>query len=216
MNYLKYKASILLEELDPALPGTRLMNRIEELYEESVAIKNEIIRANLRLVVSLAKRYVSAAQGLYDLISDGNVTLMRAVEKFDFSRGNKFSTYATWAVIKNYARSVADDSRRRRRFRSGYDEMLPDTEDGRSDKHEQEAAQIQRVSHVQGILDRLDERERQVVTSRFGLTRGQEPQTLKQVGDAIGISKERARQIQCRAMSKLRTAAEEDRIECPV
>ena len=217
MNYLKYKASRLLVELDPAqrpslpaaLPGTRLMNRIEKLYEESVAIKNEIIRANLRLVVSLAKRYVSATQSLYDLISDGNVTLMRAVEKFDFARGNKFSTYATWAMIKNYARSAADDSRRRQRFRSGYDEMLLDTEDQRSNADGQEAAQLQRENQVKRILLRLDPREQKVITHRFGLSRGQEPLTLKEVGSLLGVSKERARQIETRAMGKLRDAVHE-------
>ncbi len=210
MNYLKYKASRLLVELDPAMPGIRLMNRIEKLYEESVAIKNEVIRANLRLVVSLAKRYVSATQSLYDLISDGNVTLMRAVEKFDFARGNKFSTYATWAMIKNYARSVADDSRRRQRFRSGYDEMLLDTKDERSDKDVQEASQLQRENQVKRILLRLDPREQKVITHRFGLSRGQEPLTLKEVGALLGVSKERARQIETRAMGKLRGAVHEE------
>ena len=63
------------------------------------------------------------------------------------------------------------------------------------------------------LLDRLDQRERQIVTSRYGLTRGQEPLTLEQVGTAMGVTKERIRQIQCRAMNKLRKAAEEDRIE---
>ena len=91
--------------------------------------------------------------------------------------------------------------------------MLSTVEDRRTDRYEQESAQSQRESHVQGILNRLDERERQIVSSRFGLTRGQEPLTLKQVGAAIGVTKERVRQIQYRAMSKLRMAAEEDRIE---
>jgi RNA polymerase primary sigma factor/RNA polymerase sigma factor len=91
--------------------------------------------------------------------------------------------------------------------------MFDTVEDVRGDHHEQESAQSLRESRVQGILTRLDQRERQIVTSRFGLARGQEPQTLRQVGAAMGVTKERVRQIQCRAMSKLRTAAEEDRIE---
>jgi RNA polymerase primary sigma factor/RNA polymerase sigma factor len=83
----------------------------------------------------------------------------------------------------------------------------------RANHYEQESAQIQRESHVQGILTRLDGREREIVTSRFGLTRGREPLTLKEVGAAMGITKERVRQLQFRATGKLRRAAEEDRIE---
>ena len=117
--------------------------------------------------------------------------------------------------MKNFARTIPDVLRHRGRFRTSHSEMFSTVEDARADHYEQESAQIQRESQVQGILKRLDERERQIVTSRFGLTRGQEPLTLKQVGAAMGVTKERVRQIQCRAMSKLRKAAEEDRIERP-
>ena len=82
--------------------------------------------------------------------------------------------------------------------------MFSTVEDARADQYEQESAQIQRESHVEGILKRLDERERQIVASRFGLTRGQEPLTLKQVGAAMGVTKERVRQIQSRAIGKLK------------
>ena len=81
------------------------MGQIEKLYDESIATKNQIIRANLRLVVSIAKRYVGPTQDFFELVSDGNISLLRAVDKFDFSRGNKFSTYATWAIMKNFART---------------------------------------------------------------------------------------------------------------
>ena len=213
MNYLKSKASKLREKLDLNRPKRSLMDQIENLYDESVATKNQIIRANLRLVVSIAKRYVGPAGDFFELVSDGNMSLIRAVEKFDVSRGNKFSTYASWAIMKNFARTIPDTFRHRGRFCTSHSEMFSTVEDARADYYEQESAQIQRESHVQGILNRLDERERQIVTSRFGLTRGQEPLTLKQVGAAMGVTKERVRQIQCRAMSKLRMAAEEDRIE---
>src|SRR5690606_3874059 len=109
MNYLKYKASRLRSQLDPHRPRPELIDQIEALYEEVVATKNQIIRANLRLVVSLAKSRVSDSHDFYTLISDGNMSLMRAVEKFDYSRGFKFSTYATWAVVKNFARSIPDE-----------------------------------------------------------------------------------------------------------
>lgn len=213
MNYLKSKAGKLREKLDRKRPKRSLMDRIEELYAESVATKNQIIRANLRLVVSIARRYVRQAVSFFELVSDGNMSLIRAVEKFDVSRGNKFSTYASWAIMKNFAGTIPDMLRHRGRFCTSHTEILSTVEDARGDHYEQESAQIQRESHVQRILKRLDERERQIVTSRFGLTRGQEPLTLRQVGAAMGVTKERVRQIQCRAMRKMRTAAEEDRIE---
>ena len=189
------------------------MDQIQRLYDESVATKNQIIRANLRLVVSIAKRYVGLARDFFELVSDGNMSLIRATEKFDVARGNRFSTYASWAIMKNFARTVPDVLRHRGRFCSNHSETFNTAEDARTDQYQQESAQIQRESHVEGIVRRLDERERHIVTSRFGLTRGQEPLTLKQVGTTLGVSKERVRQIQCRAMSKLRTAAEEDGIE---
>jgi RNA polymerase primary sigma factor/RNA polymerase sigma factor len=215
MNYLKYKVSRLRDTLDVNRPKSRLMDQIEKLYDESITTKNQIIRANLRLVVSIAKRHVGLAGDFFELVSDGNMSLIRAVEKFDVSRGNRFSTYASWAIMKNFARTIPDTFRQRGRFCTSQSEMFSTVADARADHYEQESAQIQRESHVQGILKRLNERERQIVTSRFGLTRGQEPLTLKQVGAALGVTKERVRQIQCRAMSKLRTAAAEDRIEAP-
>jgi RNA polymerase primary sigma factor/RNA polymerase sigma factor len=215
MNYLKYKASKLRMHLDLSQPKRSLMDRIEKQYDESVATKNQIIRANLRLVVSIAKRYVGRAEDFFELVSDGNMSLLRAVERFDFSRGYKFSTYASWAIMKNFARTIPDELRRQDRFRTSHSEMFSSTEDMRTDQYEQESAQIQRESQVGRILGRLDERERQIITARFGLTRGHEPATLTQVGSAMGITKERIRQIQVRAMSKLREAAEEGRIDCP-
>ena len=189
------------------------MDRIEKLHDEAVATKNQIIRANLRLVVSIAKRHVGPAGNFFEMVSDGNMSLIRAVEKFDFSRGNRFSTYASWAIMKNFARAIPAILRHRDRFCTSHSETFSYTEDVRKDPYVQESAQIQRESQVERILDRLDERERRIVTSRFGLTRGQEPLTLKQIGAAMGVTKERIRQIQVRAMSKLREAAEEAHIE---
>jgi RNA polymerase primary sigma factor/RNA polymerase sigma factor len=94
-NYLKYRAARLRGELDVAQPRSALMDEIERLYEQAVATKNEIARANLRLVVSIAKRHVTPDQNFFELVSDGNMSLLRAIEKFDFARGNKFSTYAS-------------------------------------------------------------------------------------------------------------------------
>ena len=215
MNFLKYKASRLRDTLKPAYPKSRLMDEIERLYDESVAVKNEIISANLRLVVSIAKRHVGPVENFFELVSDGNVSLIRAVEKFDFERGNKFSTYASWAIMKNFARTIPDEHRRRDRFRTSYAEMFGVTEDVRSDQYEQESAQTRREVQVEKILERLDEREQKIIISRFGLSRDQEPHTLKEVGAELGVTKERIRQIEARALSKLRKAAEDAKIEVP-
>jgi RNA polymerase primary sigma factor/RNA polymerase sigma factor len=209
MNYLKYKASTLRAQLDPNRPANRLMRRLDALYDESASIKAQIVRANLRLVVSIAKRHVGPAQDFFELVSDGNMSLLRAANKFDFSRGNRFSTYATWAIMKNFARTIHAAARHRDRFCTNHSEMFSYTEDVHTDPNEQETSQIKRESQVEKLLNRLDERERQIVTARFGLTRGQESLTLAQVGSTMGVTKERIRQIQVRAMGKLRAAAEE-------
>jgi RNA polymerase primary sigma factor len=143
------------------------------------------------------------------------MSLIRAAEKFDFARGNKFSTYASWAIMRNYARTVPDEYRHRDRFRTSQDEMFSGTEDARSDQIEQESAQYTREQQVERILSRLDEREQQIIISRFGLDRAAEPKTLKEVGSELGVTKERVRQIEARALSKLRLAAEEDCIDLP-
>jgi len=210
MNYLKYKADALRSQLDPARPQGSLLDRIERLYEQSLTAKNEIISANLRLVVSIAKRHFAPGADLFALISDGNMSLIRAVDKYDFARGFKFSTYASWAIMKNFARTIPGEHRHQDRFRAGMGDVFASAEDVRTDRHELEDAQSRQESAVAQILQRLDTREREIITRRFGLVRGQEPLTLKQVGELIGVTKERVRQIEVRAMTKLRAAAAEE------
>jgi len=214
-NYLKYKAVKLRDSLDLNKAKSSVMDAIEKLYDEIVALKNQIVRANLRLVVSIAKRHVGSGDNFFELVSDGNMSLIRAVEKFDFSRGNKFSTYASWAIMKNFARTIPDEHKHKDRFRTSHGEMFAGTEERRTDQYEQESAQAQRESQISKILERLDEREAKIIISRFGLDHGHEPLTLKEVGAEMGVTKERIRQIEARALNKLRVAAQEEKIESP-
>jgi RNA polymerase primary sigma factor/RNA polymerase sigma factor len=212
-NYLKYKAATLRSRLVATRAKQRLLEEIERIYDKVVAVKKQILRANLRLVVSIAKRYVRPGNDLWELISDGNVSLIKAVDKFDFARGNKISTYASWAIMRNFARTIPTEQRHRDRFRTSQFETLGSSQEHRSDPQEQESSQRRRAAQVQKILSRLDEREQLIVISRFGLLPGHEPQTLEEIGAEMGVSKERVRQIQTRALSKLRNAALAEHIE---
>ena len=215
LNFLKYKASKLRESIDLANAKSSVMDEIESLYDQAVEVKNQIVQANLRLVVSIAKRHVSQSEEFFGLVSDGNMSLIRAAEKFDYARGNKFSTYASWAIMKNFARTIPQEFKQRDRFRTSSDEMFVTAEDLRKGQYEQESAQELREFQVDKILESLDDREQKIIISRFGLDHKFEPQTLKEVGAQMGVTKERIRQIEARALSKLRMAAQEEKIEIP-
>jgi RNA polymerase primary sigma factor/RNA polymerase sigma factor len=206
-NFLKHQASELRKHLNPERPSTRLMDQIEKIYEEIVGLKNRLVRSNLRLVVSIAKRRVAPGDSFFDLVSDGNMSLIRAVEKFDYSRGNKFSTYASWAIMKNFARTIPDEHRRRDRFRAADMDLLQSAADRRADEYQQRIAEGDRLKQVGKFLDRLDSREQTIIIRRYGLDHEHEPQTLKEVGTALGVTKERVRQIEAKALEKLREAA---------
>jgi RNA polymerase sigma factor (sigma-70 family) len=215
MNYLKYRANQLRLQVDPSRARTSDLDEIERLQEEALAVKNQVIRANLRLVVSIAKRHVGPSNNFFELVSDGNMSLIRAVEKFDFSRGNKFSTYASWAIMKNFARTIPEENYRRDRFVTGHEEMFEAAADNRTDEHEYESALKRMQEAVKGMLGRLDERERKIIISRFGLG-GASEQTLEQLGRELGITKERVRQIESRAQDKLRKIASEEKLDLPI
>ena len=215
MNYLKHVATKLRSDLDPKAPIVSLMDQIEKLYEQSVAVKNKIVQANLRLVVSIAKKHVDPNDDFFGLISDGNMSLIRASEKFDYSRGNKFSTYASWAIMKNFARTIPDEFKHRDRFRTSSEEIFTGHEDRRADNFSAEIDQAARTDQIQKILHTLDQREQQIIVRRFGLDHRFEPLTLKEVGEELGVTKERIRQLEARALDKLRAAANKAHIDIP-
>jgi RNA polymerase sigma factor (sigma-70 family) len=215
LNYLKYRAGRARERLNVSRPSVRLMDHIEADLKQAGEIKNLLIRRNLRLVVSIARKFVRDNSNFFEMVSDGNLSLMRAIEKFDYSRGFKFSTYATWAIQRNFARSIPAEHTHQTRFRTGGDEFFQQHRSSGTSQYEQERTNVRQREALSAILDRLDPRERDIITTRFGLRSGSEPQTLEQVGSQFGVTKERIRQLEARALRKLREYAEEEKLDIP-
>ena len=213
MNYLKHKAKRLRDKLDPAKARIQDIKEIEHLQMEANAVKDQLISSNMRLVVAIAKRHAAQTDNFFELLSDGNMSLIRAVEKFDFSRGNKFSTYASWAIMKNFARSIPEEKRRRERYVTGHEEMFEIAPDNRSDEQEMVASVEQTKSRVNRLLEYLEPRERQIIQMRAGLNNYSEGMTLEEIGQQLGITKERVRQLNVRIMNKLRNIAKEQKID---
>ncbi|MFO1001441.1 MAG: sigma-70 family RNA polymerase sigma factor [Planctomycetaceae bacterium] len=215
MNFRKFQFLELRASLDLSKPSARLVSRLERLLAEISEIKNLLIKSNLRLVVSIAKRYLKANSGFFELVSDGNISLIRAVEKFDFSRGNKFSTYASWAILKNFTRSVPAEHQRLTRFQTGQDDVFIQSPEQRGAFFSDEHANRAQRAVIQELLGELDGREQKVISCRFGLGDHVEPETLEEVGTRLGVTKERVRQIEVRTLEKLRRIAERRSFEIP-
>lgn len=209
MNFLRYRGCQRFAELDLLHPDPKDVEVVCKLYAEAVIVRNQIVRANLRLVVSFAKWHITEKETFFELISDANMSLLRAANRFDFARGNKFSTYASWAIQKNFSRTIPQERKHDARYPTNRLAWEMKNAEHRDDA--EPAIRLRedrkRKAFVGGVLDRLDEREREVIVGRFGLN-GREPQTLKQVGEALGVTKERIRQIEVRVLAKLRRAVE--------
>jgi len=208
MNFLKHKLHLLREKLrrDPARARVQDFESAELLQKQSESVKELLINCNMRLVVSIAKRHSAQADNFFELISDGNMSLIRAVEKFDYSRGNKFSTYASWAIMKNFARSIPGEKNHRERYLTGHEEVFAAKPDSRTDEHEVVAQAEQASRQLDDLLKHLEPREQDIIRLRNGLD-GSEGLTLEQIGHRKGITKERVRQLHVRAMKKLRELA---------
>jgi RNA polymerase sigma factor (sigma-70 family) len=214
MNFLKHKLYKLQQSLDPSKARVADLMRIEELREGIKQCRDLLISCNQRLVYAQAKQKLAAGESIDDLVSDGNMSLLRAVEKFDYGRGNKFSTYATWAIMKNFARSIPDAKTHKQRYMTGHDELFEAKADVRTDEQEVLAAADAARARVNRLLEHLDARTREVIRMRTGLD-GSEEMTLEQIGQHFGITKERVRQINVRGMKQLREWAAKEEAEAP-
>ena len=212
MNWLKFRAATSRGRLDKKRATLRQINQIEGWLTEADTVKSILITSNLRLVVSIAKKFIDASWTFEELVSEGNVALMRAVEKFNFALGNRFSTYATYAIQRHFYRISHRGRQQRNRFVSD-DEALK-SQTGNPDTTEYHSAeQIGMLKELfSGFLDELEPRERKIVVARFGFD-GKPPRTFRELGSQMGVCKERIRQIQTRAMEKLREMAAEARLE---
>lgn len=215
MNFRKFQFASLVAELDPVRPSARLMKRLEALVEDIDLLRKRLIRSNLRLVVSIARKYIASGVGFFELVSDGNVSLMRAVEKFDYSRGNKFSTYASWAILKNFTRSIPREHRQLDRFRTGLEEVFSQCHEQRTSQCRDDQDFRQQQEAIRQLLEELDGREQAVIAFRFGLHGDDTAETLEQVGGRLGVTKERVRQIEVRTLEKLRRIASRRAIDIP-
>jgi len=176
----------------------------------------EIVRANTSLVLAMARRSRNGGVELGELVSEGNLALLRCVDKFDAARGYKFSTYACRAILASFSRAGAKAARLRSHFPTTYDPAME-----RSDflERKRETVELECVDELKRILfsneAALSNVERRVLDARFSLGRATAPKrgdrrtTLDQVGNLLGVSKERVRQIQNQAIRKLRAVLED-------
>jgi RNA polymerase primary sigma factor len=211
MNFLKHQAARLKTKINPAKAKDGDLDLVESLQAEALAVQNQIIHANLRLVVLLVKKLMRLDQDPAELVSDGYVALLRAIENFDFSRGSKFSTYASW-VINTNLRYNSLRNQRRDRLVTCHEAILEAAPDHRTDERQREAEHERRLEAIRGILGWLNDRERKIIVSRFGLE-GTPKKTLVQLGKELGITKARVGQLENRARDKLRVLAEAQRLD---
>lgn len=214
LNYCRMRVARILEEtgskrlsLDTARDLVLWENRVTET-------RGEIVRLNVPLVLAMAKRTRISGVDYSDLISEGNLALLRSVDKFDCGRGFKFSTYACRAILKSFSRVAGRTSRYRGHFPTEFDPTLEKSDFVEKKREGEELAFLDELKEILGgNLANLNDIEQRVIRARFALdgepvSESNRARTLEQVGELIGVTKERVRQIQNKALGKLRAVLE--------
>lgn len=208
-NYARYRLAGVM-----AAQGRRFTaNRINEAllwYRRVLANRSALANANMALVVAMAKRTRIDTVEFGELVSEGNMALLRAVDKFDVGRGFKFSTYACRAILKSFNRLATKTSTYRQHFPTEFDPTMEQSDEiERRHKDQRELA----IEDLQRALIRnsaeLTDVEQEVVAARFAVAGRRQALTLEEVGQLVGLSKERVRQVQNEALAKLRAALDD-------
>lgn len=211
LNLARYRINRLRSRLSAETPDVKTMNQIEQKLELVEKIRSQLVRSNLRLVSNLARKFSSSFGEVDEFSSDGSMILLGAIDRFDYSRRLRFSTYATHSIQRHFFRSWKVRQRRKERFPSAVSELLNEVPERESHLRVcDDPESVVRELMLQA-KDVLDDREYQIVGHRFGIG-GLNPdgQTLREIAADLGISKERVRQLQMKALDKLRELIDPD------
>jgi RNA polymerase primary sigma factor len=210
-NYAKRRLSKLQVQIKKDGLTKHLADEFLEWHRRFEHFREYLVRTNLALVLAMAKRTRLGDVDFAEIVSEGNMALIRAVDKFDVERGFKFSTYACRAILKAFSRTAMKASRRRMRFPV---EFEPDMEQSDWQDTRRNEVEDDCIDELKAIVNRnladLTNVEQTVIRRRFNWEQEDaSPLTLEEVGKIIGVTKERVRQIQNKALAKIRTVMED-------
>jgi RNA polymerase sigma factor (sigma-70 family) len=212
MNYLKCAAAKRVAAINLQAVKADELAAIEALLEQATAIKNQLVQANLRVAIHVARKHQRVGLDLMELVSDATIWLMRAVEKFDFARGVRLSTYASWAIMKNFARDRAEQlTRRDAKFVTGQEDVLSQARERDTAGVAEQVDASAEKRDLMDVIGMLPARERELVLMHYGLDDAHTPLSLAELGEKLGITKARVRQLEARALKKLRHLLERRR-----
>jgi RNA polymerase primary sigma factor len=214
-NFVRGRMSELVEKAGSRAISLKAMRTLLAWGRVALRVRNRIVQLNMPLVLAMAKRTRLSGVDFNELISEGNMALLRSVGKFDCGRGFKFSTYACRAILKSFSRVAMRASRYHGRFPVEFDPTMERSDYLDKKREETEGSCIDEIRQIlEENLAGLSGIEQQVIYERFAVCRtpGGEPvkpKTLEQVGAMVGVTKERIRQIQNKALKKIKSVLED-------